>query len=97
MPSKRPKTLRLTPVRAPATLSTSRALPDSLRNFDSLPNAAHVRQPVVEALFGCSGATIWRRVRDGRLPTPNKLSERVTAWNVGELRQALAVAMEVQQ
>jgi predicted DNA-binding transcriptional regulator AlpA len=66
------------------------AISDALRDFDSLPDSANVRQPVVEALFACSSATIWRRVKDGRLPAPRKLSDRVTAWNVGELRRALA-------
>jgi len=67
-----------------------RAFPEALRNFDSLPNSANVRQPVVEALCGFSSATVWRRVNDGGLPRPHKLSDRVTAWNVGELRGALA-------
>ncbi len=66
------------------------SIPDALRHFDSLPDAAHVRQPIVQALFGCSSATIWRRVKDGGLPKPHKLSERVTGWNVGELRAAIA-------
>jgi predicted DNA-binding transcriptional regulator AlpA len=65
------------------------AIPDSLRNFDSLPNSAHVRQPVVEALFGCSPATVWRLVKRGTLKA-RKLSNRVTAFNVGELRTALS-------
>lgn len=64
-------------------------LPDSLSNFDNLPDSAHVRQPTVEALYGISRATVWRRVRDGSLPKPHKFSERVTTWNVGELRKAL--------
>lgn len=63
---------------------------DALRNFDSLPDAANVRQPIVEALCGFSAATVWRRVKDGGLPRPRKLSNRVTAWNVGELRRALS-------
>jgi predicted DNA-binding transcriptional regulator AlpA len=66
------------------------AIPDALRNFDSLPDSAHIRQPIVQALIGCSAATIWRMVRRGTLPAPRKLSERVTAWNVGDLRKALA-------
>lgn len=61
----------------------------ALKNFDTLPDSANVRQPVVEALFGCSSATVWRWAKNGRLPKPRKFSERVTAWNVGELRQAL--------
>lgn len=62
-----------------------------LANFDQLPDAAHVREPVVCGLYACSPATVWRRVRDGSIPAPRKLSGRVTAWNVGELRQALLV------
>ena len=62
---------------------------ESLRHFDSLPDSAHVRQPTVEALFGISPATIWRRVASGALPKPHKFSERITTWNVGELRAML--------
>lgn len=61
----------------------------SLRNFDALPDTANVRQPVVEALFACSSATVWRWVKSGIIPAPRKLSARVTAWNVGQLRAAL--------
>ena len=65
------------------------ALPDALKNFDSLPPSANVRQPVVQGLFSISSATVWRMVKRGTLPAPRKLSERVTVWNVGELRLAL--------
>lgn len=75
--------------RTPDT-SSKAAIPDALKNFDSLPDSAYVRQPVIEALFGYSSATVWRRVKDGRLPAPRKLSDRVTTWNVGELRRVLA-------
>lgn len=61
----------------------------ALENFDRLPDSARVRQPVVEALFACSAATVWRRVKDGSIPSPKKLSPRCTSWNVGELRVAL--------
>ncbi len=66
------------------------AIPDALRNFDSLPDLAGVREPVVKGLLSCSSSTVWRMVKDGRLPKPKKQSERVTVWNVGELREALA-------
>lgn len=66
-------------------------LPISLSNFDALPDSASVRQPVVEALFGCSSATVWRWVKAGIIPAPHKfLGQRISAWNVGELRNALA-------
>ena len=75
-------------------MATSKAapsvLPDALKNFDSLPDSANVRLPVVAALYGCSPATIFRRVKSGHIPAPRKISERVTAWNVGALRRALA-------
>ena len=72
------------------TRTDQSAIPDALKNFDSLPDSANVRQPVVQALIGCSSATVWRMVKRGTLPAPRKLSERVTAWNVGQLRRCLA-------
>ena len=72
-----------------AQRTSSSAISDALKNFDSLPDSANVRQPVVEALIGCSAATVWRMVKRGTLPAPRKLSERVTAWNVGALRKVL--------
>ena len=65
------------------------SIPESLENFDSLPDLAIVRQPVVKALVGCSNATIWRMVKDGRLPEPVRRG-RITGWRVGALRNALA-------
>ena len=61
----------------------------TLLNFDSLPNSAHVRLPVVLALFACSRATVWRHVKSGQIPAPVKFSERITAWQVGSLRKPL--------
>lgn len=68
---------------------SSRGPRDGLSNFDSLPNSAFVRQPVVEGLFACKPATVWVWVKKGLLPTPRKLSPGVTAWNVGDLRKKL--------
>ena len=62
----------------------------ALKNFEFLPDSAHVRLPVVAALYACSPATVWRRLKDGGIPAPKKLSDRVTAWNVGQLRADLA-------
>lgn len=68
------------------------SIPDALKHFDSLPDAAYVRQPVVETLYACSAASVWRGVHANRIPKPRKLSPRTTCWNVGELRAALAAA-----
>ena len=62
---------------------------EPLKNFDSLPDSAHVRLPVVTALFACSPSTVWRGVRDGRLPRPVKHFARAAALNVGALPCAL--------
>lgn len=71
------------------TPRTASEISEALKHFDELPNSAFVRLPVVAMLFGCSGITIWRRSKAGTLPSPRKLSERTTAWNVGALRQVL--------
>lgn len=65
-----------------------------LRYFDQLPDAANVRQPVVEVLFACSGSTVRRAVQAGLIPPPRKLSARISSWNVGELRKSLVAAKE---
>lgn len=70
----------------------SSQLPQALKNFDQLPDSANVRQPVVQALYACSAASVWRGVNAGRIPKPRKLSPRTTCWNVGELRAALIAA-----
>jgi len=65
------------------------AVPEALKNFDLLPDSANVRAPVVAALFGFSAATVWRKAKAGKLPAPRRISDRVTVWNVGELRASL--------
>lgn len=67
----------------------ARCLQDALRHFNTLPPDANVRAPVVAALFACSEVTIWRWAAAGKLPAPQKLGPRVTAWNVGQIREAL--------
>lgn len=60
-------------------------------DFDSLPNTANVRLPVVMGLYGISAATVWRNIKNGNIPKPRKLTSRTTVFNVGELREALAL------
>lgn len=76
-----------------ANRTSPNVISDTVRTFDQLPDCAFVRQPVVEKLFACSAATVWRRVADCRIPKPRKLSYGVTAWNVGQLRAALAIVL----
>jgi len=60
-----------------------------LKNFDELPDSAHVRAPIVALLYACSICTVWRKSKLGLIPKPRLLSDRIAAWNVGELRQSL--------
>ena len=63
--------------------------------FDALPNSAFIREaqlvqspkrPDTPAPLPFSAPTLWRKVKAGTFPKPSKLSERVTAWNVGAVR-----------
>jgi prophage regulatory protein len=66
-------------------------IPAELTHFDELPDCAHVRQPVVMALYATkSPSTIWRNVKKGLIPAPVKLTPQISAWRVGDLRAALS-------
>jgi len=63
--------------------------------FDALPDSAFIREsqlvqspkrPDRPAPLPFSAPTLWRKVKAGTFPAPVKLSERVTAWNVGTVR-----------
>lgn len=58
--------------------------------FDDLPGTGFMRQPAVLKVVPFSPATLWRKVKSGAFPQPVKLSERVTAWRVGDVRTFLA-------
>jgi predicted DNA-binding transcriptional regulator AlpA len=60
---------------------------DSASAFDNLPAEGFIRQAqLVPQVVPFSPATLWRKVRDGEFPKPCKLSTRVTAWRVGDVR-----------
>ena len=67
--------------------------------FDALPDSAFIREsqlvqspkrPDTPAPLPFSAPTLWRKVKNGTFPRPHKLSERVTAWNVGAVRAWMA-------
>ena len=71
--------------------------------FDGLPDSAYVREaqlvysptrPDSNVPLPFSAPTLWRKVKAGTFPKPIKLSERVTAWNVGAVR-AWLLAQEI--
>lgn len=58
--------------------------------FDSLPAEGFIRQAqLIPQVVPFSSATLWRKVQSGEFPKPHKLSARVTAWRVGEVRSWL--------
>ena len=60
------------------------------RPFGELPATGYVRQAqLIPAPVPFSSATLWRKCKSGDFPKPVKLSERVTAWKVEDVRQWL--------
>jgi prophage regulatory protein len=59
-------------------------------DFDQMPDLALVRLPqIIGRIAPVSKATWWRMVKAGDAPSPVKLSRRVTAWRVRDLREWL--------
>lgn len=74
-------------------------MPANTPVFDQLPDSAFIRErdlvaspkrPGAAVLLPFSANTLWRKVKSGDFPKPCKLSEQVTAWQVGAVRQYLA-------
>lgn len=70
-------------------------MPSPITSFDSLPDSAFIREaqlvqspkrPTSTAPLPISAPTLWRKVKEGSFPKPVKLSARVTAWRVGDVR-----------
>jgi len=52
-----------------------------------LPVNGYVRQSqLIPAIVPFSSATLWRKVKAKTFPAPVKLSDRVTAWRVEDIR-----------
>ena len=75
-------------------------------NFDTLPDSAFIREsqlvqspkrPEAQAPLPFSAPTLWRKVKAGTFPKPIKLSDRVTAWKVGDVRAWIASHCATQQ
>jgi prophage regulatory protein len=59
--------------------------------FDSLPASALVKQQdlLAHRIVPFSSATIGRRIKQNKFPSPIKLSDQITAFRVGDIRQWL--------
>lgn len=73
----------------------SQSINEALANFDKLPDSAYIRLPVLTRLYGVSAATIWRAIKQNKIPKGCKLSERCTAWSVKAIRANLAAKVSV--
>jgi predicted site-specific integrase-resolvase len=61
---------------------------NAVNQFFALPDKAGARLPLVKEVLGCSAATVWRLVRQGKI-TAIKISAGVTLFNVGTVRALL--------
>lgn len=58
-----------------------------ISTFGELPTTGYVRQAqLIPTIVPFSSATLWRKVKVGAFPQPVKLSERITAWRVEDVR-----------
>jgi len=66
-------------------------LASTLSQFDTLPDCAFVRMPVVQALRGgITQKSVYDLINSGALPRPVKLGTRMNGFQVGQLRKHLA-------
>ncbi len=70
-------------------------------SFDHLPDEGYVREAQLvqsvklpSAPIPFSAPTLWRKVKAGTFPKPVKLSERVTAWRVADVRAWMKVQLQ---
>ncbi len=57
-----------------------------------LPETGFMRLPQILAVYPVSRSAFWAGVKDGRYPTPVKLSPRCTAWRVEDIRALIEKA-----
>ena len=87
---------KITPNKTPVAASIPAAKASINHSvFDALPDSAFIREsqlvqspkrPEIPAPLPFSAPTLWRKVKAGTFCKPYKLSARVTAWKVGEVR-----------
>ena len=64
-----------------------RDMPANSHPIGALPETGYVRQSqLIPVIFPFSSATLWRKVKAGTFPRPVKLSPRITAWGVEDIR-----------
>lgn len=57
--------------------------------ISTLPQTGFIRLPMVLSVFPVSKSTWWAGVKSGRFPQGHRISARVTAWKVEDIRALL--------
>lgn len=63
--------------------------------LSSFPTNGMIRPKRLAELLGISESTVWRKAKNGTLPRPIKISERVAAFDAAEINEWLAARREV--
>lgn len=91
-------TAKRTPIAATIAVQQQKPVA-AIPSFDTMPDSAFIREaqlvqspkrPTTPAPLPFSAPTYWRKIADGTLPKPIKLSERVSAQKVGDIRRVMA-------
>jgi prophage regulatory protein len=53
------------------------------------PSAGYLRLPEVLSIFPVSKSTWWAGIKSGKYPPGVKLSQRITAWKIEDIRTLL--------
>lgn len=65
-------------------------LSDRVCEFDRLPDSALLTVADISTLAGRSRSSIWRDIRNRRLPEPVALSPHASRWRAADVRTYLA-------
>jgi len=65
------------------------SLGSRLTNFDQLPNSALLTVNEIVFLASRSRTSIWRDVKNCRLPKPTAIGPQARRWRVGDVRMYL--------
>ena len=71
------------------TLPKQTLLGSRLTNFDQLPNSALLTVNEIIILANRSRTSIWRDVKDHRLPKPTAIGPQARRWRADDVRKYL--------
>ena len=57
-------------------------------------NKQYLRDKQVAEMLSIGRSSVWRLAKEGKLPAPFKMSERVTVWKLSDIEAFVASRME---